>query len=176
MKLHIGCGKVILPDWTNLDILPHRGVDVVDDVRYLSKIADSSCDIIYACHVLEHISRINIDNTLKLWYTKLKPNGILRIAVPNFEKIVSWYLRTGNLEEVLGLLIGGHDDEWDRHGMIFDSNLLKLKLSLAGFRSSSEWDWKETEHCLYDDFSQAYLPHMKKTTGTLMSLNIEAIK
>ena len=36
--------------------------------------------------------------------------------------------------------------------------------------------WEETEHAQFDDHSQAYLPHMDKENGTLMSLNVECIK
>ena len=32
------------------------------------------------------------------------------------------------------------------------------------------------KHSDIDDYSQAYIPHMDKDNGTLMSLNVEAIK
>ena len=38
------------------------------------------------------------------------------------------------------------------------------------------YDWRDTEHAEFDDHSQAYLPHMDKENGTLISLNIEAVK
>lgn len=62
------------------------------------------------------------------------------------------------------------------HGMIFDRSVLQEILLRSGFRSIKEWDWRQTEHFEYDDFSQAYLPHMQKDQGSLMSLNIEAFK
>jgi hypothetical protein len=36
--------------------------------------------------------------------------------------------------------------------------------------------WRETEHAHVDDFSQAYIPHMDKENGILISLNIECDK
>ena len=45
-----------------------------------------------------------------------------------------------------------------------------------GFKEVYRYDWRETEHSNIDDFSQAYIPHMDKENGELMSLNIEAIK
>ena len=39
-----------------------------------------------------------------------------------------------------------------------------------------EYDWRETEHSEFDDHSQAYIPHMDKDNGTLISLNVECIK
>jgi hypothetical protein len=60
--------------------------------------------------------------------------------------------------------------------MIFDEDLLRSELLATGFRRIRRWDWKETEHADIDDYSQAYLPHMDKTNGTLVSLNLEAAR
>jgi len=38
------------------------------------------------------------------------------------------------------------------------------------------WNWRETSHSEFDDHSQAYIPHMDKDNGKLISLNVEAIK
>jgi len=176
MKLHIGCGKIILSDWINLDIQPRNGVDIVDDARTLKSIEDNSCDIIYACCVLEHFSRNEIPSILSLWNKKLKPGGILRIAVPDFENIALWYAKNKDLRKVLGLLIGGHKDQFDKHGMVFDKKVLSRLLEESGFFCVSRWDWREVEHGQVDDYSQSYLPHMDKENGTLMSLNLQARK
>ena len=45
-----------------------------------------------------------------------------------------------------------------------------------GFSDIQEWDWRKVDHGHIDDYSQAYLPHMDKENGLLMSLNIEAKK
>ena len=49
-------------------------------------------------------------------------------------------------------------------------------LKSVGFRDVKRYDWKKTEHFYIDDYSQAYLPHMDKIRGNLMSLNVEAVK
>ena len=90
MKLHVGGGNVILPGWINVDIDNISGVDIQDDVRTLTKIKDDSYDIIYASHVLEHFGRKEFESILKVWNKKLKINGILRLAVPDFEKAIGW--------------------------------------------------------------------------------------
>ena len=84
MKLHVGCGDVIISGWNNLDIEKLPGVDIQDDIRTLEKIENNSCEIIYASHVLEHVGRNEFGDVLKIWNKKLKINGILRIAVPDF--------------------------------------------------------------------------------------------
>ena len=49
-------------------------------------------------------------------------------------------------------------------------------LQEAGFKNPHRYDWKDTDFAEYDDYSQAYLPHMDKENGILMSLNLEAVK
>ena len=53
---------------------------------------------------------------------------------------------------------------------------LKRDLLDIGFKSVERYNWKDTEHFYVDDYSQAYLPHMDKANGLLMSLNVEATK
>jgi hypothetical protein len=60
--------------------------------------------------------------------------------------------------------------------MIFDEEFLRRNLLDIGFREVRPWDWRSTEHTQVDDYSQAYIPHLQKETGRLMSLNIEAVK
>ncbi len=176
MKLHVGCGSVILPGWTNLDIEALPGVDLVDDIRSLRKIEDSSCEKIYACHVLEHVGRHEVQDVLTLWCKKLRPGGTLRLAVPDFEKALSWYKEHGHIPDILGLVAGGQKNSYDYHGMIFDKKFLSSLLENAGFTSIQPWEWRETDHADHDDYSQAYLPHMDKDHGLLVSLNIEATR
>ena len=62
------------------------------------------------------------------------------------------------------------------HKTTYDFNSLKQLLEKAGMRNIQRYDWKDTEHAQFDDHSQAYLPHMDKKKGTLISLNVECIK
>tara|TARA_Y100000034_G_C6862717_1_gene392824 strand:+ start:571 stop:1101 length:531 start_codon:yes stop_codon:yes gene_type:complete len=176
VKLHLGCSNRIFTGWVNLDITEREGVDVVDDASSLTKIDDNSCDIIYSSHLLEHFSRNDTIDILKLWHSKLKYGGVLRISVPNFENQVKRYLYTGDIDEIMGLVVGGHKDRFDKHGVIFDRKSLCRMLESVKFKNIKEWNWREVEHNIYDDISQAYLPHMDKETGLHMSLNLECIK
>lgn len=176
MKLHIGCGSVIIPGWVNLDIQENPGVDLVDDATVLQTVPDESCSVIYASHVLEHFGRNQVSEILNLWCRKLKKGGTLRLAVPDFAKVTEVYQKTHSIENVLGLVIGGHKNNFDVHGMIFDQKNLTSLLLNTGFYDVRHWDWRNTEHHDKDDYSQAYFPHMQKSTGTLMSLNLEAVK
>jgi len=62
------------------------------------------------------------------------------------------------------------------HKTTYDFDSLKELLDEVGFHSMDYYLWQETEHGIFDDHSQAYIPHMDKENGTLISLNIEVKK
>jgi predicted SAM-dependent methyltransferase len=177
LKLHLGCGSKYIPGFIHVDALAAAHVDHVGPVDQLGFIKDSSVALIYASHVLEHFGRHEYEAVIGEWYRKLRLGGTLRLAVPNFEACMHWYSEPGrSIEDILGLVIGGQKDRYDHHKMIFDSDLLTRALIGAGFSTVRPWDWRLTEHSHIDDFSQAYLPHLDKDGGILMSLNLEAVK
>lgn len=58
-KLHLGCGREILPDWINLDCFPLPGVDIIADLDDCQNtklpFEDNSIDEFLAAHVIEHL-------------------------------------------------------------------------------------------------------------------------
>lgn len=176
VKLHVGCGDRYIPGFIHIDArkLPH--VDYVTSADKLDMFRDNSVDLIYACHILDHLGRNQVDVVLKEWYRVLISGGILRIAVSNFEKLAEVYLGTRDLKLVMGPLLGRQDYPENTHFMIFDYDYLREVLSKAGFKNIHPYDWRLTIHKDYDDLSQAYIPHMDKEHGTLISLNVEAEK
>ena len=62
------------------------------------------------------------------------------------------------------------------HKTIFDFKSLYKLLFDVGMRNIDKYDWSKTEHSKFDDHSQAFLPHMDKQNGTLISLNVECVK
>lgn len=174
MKLHIGCGKVYLHGWVNVDLFSNTAADLCCDITRIPYPA-GTFETIYASHVLEHVHRHMVIAALQHWLELLKPGGILRLAVPNFEAVCNRYQETGNLAELMGLLYGGQNSERNYHTVIFDDQTLCSALVKVGFSTVRPWDWRKTEHAEYDDFSRAYLPH-RDVNGRLMSLNIEGVK
>lgn len=176
VKLHIGCGERYIPGFIHIDVrqLPH--VDYVTSADKLDMFEDSSVDLVYACHILEHFRRNQIYDVLREWHRVLKHGGILRIAVPDFEKLVEVYLKTNDLKLILGLLVGRQDYPENTHYEVFDYIYLSEILGHVGFKNIHRYDWHRTIHKDYDDFSQAYIPHLDKEHGTLVSLNVEAEK
>jgi len=177
-RIHLGCGKVHIPGFVNIDIKWQPGVDEVADVRYLSprKYPPESADLIYASHVLEHFNRWEYASILSRWHNILKIGGIIRLAVPDFIALTDHYAKKGVLSDIIGLLYGGQDYRENRHYWIWDFASLKSDLESIGFKDVREWNWKNTNHSHIDDLSQAHLPHMNKKNGRLVSLNVEATK
>jgi predicted SAM-dependent methyltransferase len=176
MKLHLGCGNKHIDGYVNIDIRYLPGVDEVNNVGKLRNYKKESVDVIYASHVLEHFSRWEYMFVLHRWYELLKPNGILRLGVPDFNEIVNYYLKTKDLRGISGILYGGQDYSENNHYWVWDFETITKELKDIGFKKVYKYDWRSTEHSHIDDYTQSYLPHMDKENGTLLSLNIEAIK
>jgi predicted SAM-dependent methyltransferase len=177
LKLHLGCGKKFIPGFVHIDALQYDHVDYCQRVDELGNFATARASLIYACHVLEHFSRWQYLKVLCEWHRVLKPGGVLRLSVPDFAACAKLYYEEGlqsGLTGLVGLVVGGQRDQYDYHGMIFDEQLLTQSLHEVGFTSVQRWDWRQVEHGSIDDYSQAYLPHMDKEQGLLMSLNLEA--
>ncbi len=176
MKLHLGCGKINIPGFIHIDAIDFPHVDHIATIDNLPFIPDESVDLIYNCHVLEHFKRSNVVQILKEWRRILKPGGILRTSVPDFSKLCLVYQKFGNLEQIIGPLFGRQDYLYNIHYNTFDFRTLEKVLQAAGFTNVRSYDWRKTEHASVDDFSQAYIPHMMKDTGILISLNVECEK
>jgi predicted SAM-dependent methyltransferase len=179
LKLHLGCGERYIEGFYHIDIKPYAHVNRCASVTDLGFIQTGTVDLIYACHVLEHFGRWEYMGVLTEWFRVLHPGGVLRLSVPDFAKSAAIYYSEGfrdGLTGLVGLIMGGQRHQHDFHKMIFDAEILSRSLKEVGFSSVREWDWRSTEHAEVDDFSQAYLPHMDKNSGTLMSLNLEGIK
>jgi len=179
MKINMGCGwRNFGLDWIHIDGGDYRHLDY-NSLTDLSQFEDNTIDLIYASHVIEYFDRQEVEGLLKEWKRVLKPNGILRLAVPNFEMIAKLYCNGEiPLSSVLGPLYGRMDmgEQKIYHKTTYDINSLKKLLTSLEYNDIVLYDWKQTEHSQFDDHSQAYIPHMDKENGTLISLNIECKK
>ena len=151
VRLNLGAGDTEIDGYTRIDRKLGREVYPLD-------FPDESVSVVRASHVLEHFSHREIGAVVEDWVRVLKPGGMLRIAVPDFELIARTYLE-GVPAPVEGYVMGGHVDENDRHGAIFDFAELTDVLKRAGLIGISRWR-SEINDC-------AALP---------ISLNLQAVK
>jgi predicted SAM-dependent methyltransferase len=178
IKINMGCGwRDFGTDWVHIDGGDYAHLDY-ESIEAL-EFEDNTIDLIYASHVIEYFDRYKVEELLGEWYRVLRPGAILRIAVPNFRALSALYVNgTVSLDRVLGPLYGRMPlgDLTIYHKTAYDFVSLKKVLESCGYSSVIKYDWRETEHATFDDHSQAYIPHMDKENGTLVSLNVECIK
>ena len=96
--INLGCGSRIHPDWRNLDVNPY--VEGVESWKASEGIPapSQSVDVVYHSHLLEHLQQEEGEDLIQECLRVLKPGGILRIVVPDLERICTDYLST--LKEV----------------------------------------------------------------------------
>src|SRR5690349_1676518 len=85
-KLHVGCGSLRFDGWVNIDQYANKEVtDVEWDLTEPFPIPDSSCQLVYNEHLLEHLAPAQASLFLAECHRVLRPQGVLRIAMPSLE-------------------------------------------------------------------------------------------
>ena len=154
MLLHLGCGNVDAPQFISIDLQPHRHVHYLRNVTSPTMWHAQSADLIYACHVLEHVERAEVPRVLANWHRFLKPEGILRLSVPDFDAIWRIYEASGrDIDAIAGYLMGGQRDRFDVHMSVFNQAYLCGLIEDAGFRGVRKWDPATTAHHDFDDWA-----------------------
>lgn len=92
--LNLGCGTHFHPDCINVDFVSHHKEVISHNLLKGIPFANESFDAVYHSHLLEHIPREKVENFIRECHRILKYGGIIRIAVPNLEKIVKAYLQS----------------------------------------------------------------------------------
>ena len=122
-NLHIGCGKNILKDWINIDILSKKEIcksygleeKDVDGTIYQYDIFNlpfeaGSVDKILSESNLEHLSFVEEGKIFKEFNRILKKGGVLEICVPDFEKLVKMWL--GAKDDFKDFYTTDEDNHW----------------------------------------------------------------
>ena len=93
VKLHLGCGPVVLPGWINIDARYHPGVVVMELPSGLKWFPDNAISFVYCSHMIEHVDYPDQVHQLATEVHRiLKPGGALRFVVPGIERIIRAYV------------------------------------------------------------------------------------
>lgn len=171
--VHIGCGELNDARFINIDARAMPHVHYISRSLELTQFASNSIDLIYACHVLEHMSHRKLLPTLSNWFSRLKPEGILRLSVPNFDTIIEIYQDQGKSINTIKLpLLGGQEYDFNYHLSIFNYSFLYDLLQSCGFTTIREWDPKSAPYHNFDDWAgRKFIVGGKEYK---LSLNLEA--
>ena len=91
-RLNLGCGLRFHPAWTNVDFTSTGKDTIAYDLTKGIPFADASFDVVYHSHLLEHFPKAAAKSFLRECRRVLRPEGVLRVAVPDLEQIAQTYL------------------------------------------------------------------------------------
>lgn len=151
-KLNLGCGRLgpeFFPDYCNVDMVPHKGVDVLANVAKLP-FHDNYAEEVVGSHILEHFGHFVVIEVLVEWYRVLDVDGKLYIAVPNFiedfKRVAKYCEENGyDAEYIAYHLFGGQhgidekESTANAHLTGFDIKKLTRYVKEAGFQVNDCW-------------------------------------
>lgn len=101
LKLNLGCAGDLRPGFINIDNFMESFLNSPDipgaervfhDLTKNLPVDDRSCQLIYSSHFFEHIGYHELKQLLKDCYRALQSGGQIRIAMPNFPKLLKAYM------------------------------------------------------------------------------------
>lgn len=153
-KLNLACGLDIKEGWTNTDVHPARGVDVVQDLyKFPWQFLDEQFDHILASHFVEHLPRgETFARVMEEAHRVLRPGGTLEVRVPHFANERAVWSHPDHKAPV-------YPETWD----IFSDKSAQSYFSTARFELIS---WRTSRRC-------ARWPEALKLRGTGIFVHLE---
>jgi hypothetical protein len=209
--LNVGCWTDIAEEWLNVDAsfyvrlskIPVVGLAILsalkapqfppsvchgDLVKGLN-LPPESCQLIFASHVLEHLSLEDFERALSNLYIYLKSDGILRIIVPDLAWYAKKYIQSLSepekssqaATEFMDISFLGYRASRrtlyhrlqeilsnSRHQWMWDEPSLRTALEKQGF--------KDIKRCKYQDWSDPRFQLVEKKNRHYQSICVEATK
>lgn len=173
--VHIGCGEQDDHRYINVDERPFPHVHYVSSVFEIDKIFKThSVDLFYLCHILEHVSHQKLSDVIEKLYRCLKPDGLLRISVPNFDSMIEIYKEELSISSIVNPLMGGQDYSENFHHSLFNKSYLSGLMRKVGFKEVREWDANSAPFHNFDDWSNRKYFAVDRAWD--ISLNLEGVK
>lgn len=90
--LNLGCGRRFHPAWTNVDFVSTDESIIAHNLTQGIPFPDASFDVVYHSHLLEHFTKKEAESFIRECCRVLRPQGVLRVVVPDLEQIAEIYL------------------------------------------------------------------------------------
>lgn len=90
--LNVGCGSRFHSNWNNIDFNSTGKGVTAHNLGKGIPFPDESFDVVYHSHLLEHFSKTQAKTFVRDCYRVLRPQGVLRVVVPDLEQIARTYL------------------------------------------------------------------------------------
>jgi SAM-dependent methyltransferase len=171
-----GCGPCIVPGWINCDRKVGEGINLRCDIRDGLPLLSDSLDYIVSIHALQDLCYCDVRLALTELHRVLKPNGVLRLGLPDLEKALRAYLRGDHayfhVPDRDAKSIGGKlitQAIW--YGSVrtpFTYDFIEELLSSVGFQ--------QTVRCQYRTTRSAYADIVELDNRERESLFVEAMK
>jgi SAM-dependent methyltransferase len=138
-KIQFGAGGLNIPGFENYD----RDVDITLPLPR-DRFPDASVDLVFSEMCCEHVTPQQAWSFLEECHRILKPNGLIRIVIPDFE--LSWRLKDpdwlrvnqgvtrndGSLKDQMKSILFAHG-----HQGLWTSRLLQCVMEAIGFRDTA---------------------------------------
>jgi predicted SAM-dependent methyltransferase len=90
--LNVGCGSHYHQDWVNLDFASSGPGVIAHNLLMGIPFENNSFEVVYHSHVLEHFAKSDGKKFIQECFRVLKSGGILRIAIPDLQRIIGEYI------------------------------------------------------------------------------------
>lgn len=152
-RLNWGCGHSGEPGWINSDQKDGPGIDISGDIRNGLPLETGSIDYAVSIHALPEVPYPELIPILQELRRVLKPEGVLRLALPDLDKGIEAY-RQGDRDyflipdEVMRSISGKLIVQllwygWSR--TLFTHDFVEELLGKAGFKGVTRCSYRETK-------------------------------
>jgi len=139
MKIEFGCGANPTKEgFLTCDIRDLPGIDFVCPAwEIIDQVEPNSVDEIFSRHFLEHLTFVQADKLVGIWFIILKSGGVCELAVPNMEYHIAQWIKGKNMDRARagfwGHQRGGEFEVWDVHKSGYNQSTLTEIFISKGF-------------------------------------------
>jgi len=157
-RLNWGCGHRPRYGWINADRVHRPGVDLCGNILDGLPLDTDSIDYIASIHALSEVPYHDLTVVLGELHRVLKPNSVLRLAVPDLERNIQAYLHgdanhfliPDTVSKTLGGKFARYLVWYGENRSLFTPEYLVELLTRVGFRDLRRCAYRETKS-IYGD-------------------------